>query len=112
MFSQHTLAGDRVFFDGWWDGNFTYHMRHLDPTRSRTVLRGDQLLYDFICVPATDFQKYVENDRDIVTKLLEADPKFVVLEDPQFYQTIAVAQQLRDLVKAQPGDLRTDRHVP
>jgi len=99
---RHSSPGDRVFFDGWWDGNFTYHMRHLDPTRSRTVLRGDRLLYDFVCVPATDFQKYVENDRDIITKLLEADPKFIVLEDPQFYQTIAVAQQLRDLVKAQP----------
>jgi hypothetical protein len=99
---HHTAAGDRVFFDGWWDGNFTYHMRHLDPTRSRTVLRGDRLLYDFVCVPATDFQRYVENDRDIVAKLLEADPKFIVLENPQFYQTIPVAQQLRDLLKAQP----------
>lgn len=109
---EQTLAGDRVFFDGWWDGNFTYHMRHLDPTRSRTVLRGDQLLYDFICVPSTDFQKYVENDRDIVAKLLEAKPEFVVLEDPQFFQAIPVAQQLRDLVKAQPEIFELIRQVP
>ena len=109
---EHTLAGDRVFFDGWWDGNFTYHMRHLDPTRSRTVLRGDQLLYDFVCVPSTDFQQYVENDRDIVAKLLDAQPEFIVLEDPQFFQTIPVAQQLRDLIKAQPEIFKLIEHVP
>ena len=94
--------GDRIFFDGWWDGNFTYHIRHLDPSRSRRVIRGDKLLYDFVCVPSTDFRKYVENDHEIVAKFVEASPKFVVLENPQFYQTIKVAQQLRDLVKSHP----------
>jgi hypothetical protein len=109
---KETSSGDRIFFDGWWDGNFTYHMRHLDPTRSRTVIRGDQLLYDFVCVPATDFQTHVESDREIVNKLLAADPKFVVLEDPQFFQTIHVAQQLRDLVRAQPEIFEMMERVP
>jgi hypothetical protein len=97
-----TEPGDKVFFDGWWDGNFTYHIRHLDPSRSRSVLRGDKLLYDFLCVPSTDFQQYVKNDRDLLEKFIEAGPKFVVLENPQFFQTIAVAEQLRELVKAHP----------
>ena len=100
---RHTSPGDRVFFDGWWDGNFTYHMRHLDPTRSRSVIRGDRLLYDFVCVPSTDFQLHAENDRDMLKLILDARPAFVVLENPQFFQTIKAAQNLRDLAQSHPA---------
>ncbi len=99
---QHTRPGDAIFFDGWWDGNFTYHIRHLDPGRSRTVIRGDRLLYDFLCVPATDFRQHVETDMDILRALTEAAPKFVVIESPQFYQKVEIAQQLRELIRARP----------
>jgi len=109
---KSSSPGDKIFFDGWWDGNFTYHIRHLDPTRSRSVLRGDKLLYDFLCVPSTDFQQYVENDREIVAKFVEASPKFVVLENPQFFETIEVAQQLRDLVKTHPEIFEPVDQVP
>jgi hypothetical protein len=109
---KSSTPGDKIFFDGWWDGNFTYHIRHLDPSRSRSVLRGDKLLYDFVCVPSTDFQKYVENDREIIAKFVEASPKFVVLENPQFFQTIDVAQQLRDLVKTHPGIFEPVVQIP
>jgi hypothetical protein len=109
---EQTSTGDRIFFDGWWDGNFTYHMRHLDPSRSRSVIRGDKLLYDFVCVPSTDFQKHVENDREIVAKFIEANPRFVVLENPQFFQTIEVAQELRDLVKNHPDIFEPVNQIP
>lgn len=108
---QRSHAGDRVFFDGWWDGNFTYHMRHLDPSRSRHVIRGDRLLYDFVCVPSTDFQQHVESDREILQALLDAEIRFVVLENPQFYEQIAVAQQLRTLVHAQPELFVPERSI-
>lgn len=109
---KSSTPGDKIFFDGWWDGNFTYHIRHLDPSRSRSVLRGDKLLYDFLCVPSTDFQQYVENDREIVEKFIEANPQFVVLENPQFFETIAVAEQLRELVKAHPEIFELIDQVP
>lgn len=109
---KSSKPGDTIFFDGWWDGNFTYHIRHLDPSRSRSVLRGDKLLYDFLCVPSTDFQQYVENDREIVEKFIEANPQFVVLENPQFFETIAVAEQLRELVKAHPEIFEPIDQVP
>jgi hypothetical protein len=76
------------------------------------VLRGDKLLYDFLCVPSTDFQQYVENDREIVEKFIEANPQFVVLENPQFFETIAVAEQLRELVKAHPEIFEPIDQVP
>ena len=109
---EQTSPGDRIFFDGWWDGNFTYHVRHLDPSRSRSVIRGDKLLYDFVCVPSTDFQQHVKNDREIVAKFIEANPGFVVLENPQFFQTIEVAQALRDLVKNHPEIFEPVNQIP
>lgn len=99
---KQTSPGDRVFFDGWWDGNFTYYMRHLDPDRSRHIIRGDRLLYDFVCVPATDFQQHVETDADILAALTRSDPEYVVIENPQFFETIEIAQRLRDLIHARP----------
>ena len=109
---EHTSPGDRVFFDGWWDGNFTYHMRHLDPTRSRCVVRGDRLLYDFVCVPATDFQLYAETESEMLKMILDAKPKLVVLENPQFFQTIAAAQSLRDLVLSHPKIFEPVEQIP
>ena len=108
----HTSPGDRVFFDGWWDGNFTYHMRHLDPTRSRSVIRGDRLLYEFVCVPATDFQLHAENDRDMLKMILDARPTLVVLENPQFFQTFEAAQKLRDLIQAHPEIFEPVDQIP
>lgn len=109
---QHTSSGERVFFDGWWDGNFTYHMRHLDPTRSRSVIRGDRLLYDFVCVPSTDFQLHAEGDCQMLEIILDADPAFVVLENPQFFQTIEAAQKLRELVQAHPQIFEPVDQIP
>ncbi|MEZ6059737.1 MAG: glycosyltransferase family 39 protein [Planctomycetaceae bacterium] len=99
---QHSQPGSRVFFDGWWDGNFTYHMRSLDASRSRTVIRGDRLLYDFTCVPDTDFQQYVETSGEILAALSDADVEFLVLEQPQFFQKVEIAEQLRNVVAEHP----------
>ena len=108
----NTTSGDRVLFDGWWDGNFIYQMRHLDATRSRTVIRGDRLLYDFLCVPSTDFRSFANNDREMMVKLHEANPEFIVLENPQFFETILTAQKLRDLVHAHPQVFERVAEIP
>lgn len=109
---EHTNQGDKVFFDGWWDGNFTYHVRHLDPTRSRHVVRGDRLLYDFVCVPSTDFQQHVQTDHEILSALIDAGPKFVVIENPQFFQKIEIAEQLRALITAKPELFVPVKNIP
>jgi hypothetical protein len=108
----NTTSGDRVLFDGWWDGNFIYQMRHLDTTRSRMVIRGDRLLYDFLCVPSTDFRSFANNDGEMMAKLHEANPAFIVLENPQFFETIPTAQKLRDLVHAHPQIFERVAEIP
>ncbi|MCA9035058.1 MAG: glycosyltransferase family 39 protein, partial [Planctomycetaceae bacterium] len=100
---EHTEPGDAVFFDGWWDGNFTYFMRHLDPTRSRRVLRGDRILYDFTCIPTTNFESFAESDSEMLKLITDAAPRYVVLEYPQFYMHIEKAEQLRRLVHSCPA---------
>ncbi len=109
---EHTSPADRVFFDGWWDGNFTYHMRHLDPTRSRSVIRGDRLLYDFVCVPSTNFQLHAGTEREMLKLLIDSMPVFVVLENPQFFQTIEAAENLRKLVRAHPTIFEPADQIP
>ncbi|MBL8816748.1 MAG: glycosyltransferase family 39 protein [Planctomyces sp.] len=109
---RNTEPGDKVFFDGWWDGNFTYHMRHLDATRSRYVVRGDRLLYDFVCIPSTDFQQHVETEQEMLQALSDANPVYVVIENPQFYETIEIAERLRKLIASMPEVFEPAQTIP
>ena len=109
---SETAAGDAVFFDGWWDGNFTYHLRHLDATRSRSVIRGDRLLYDFVCIPDTDFQSHAVSEVQILETLMKANPAIVVIENPQFFRQVEIAQRLRNLVAAEPRVFEPLRVIP
>ncbi len=109
---RNTEPGDKVFFDGWWDGNFTYHMRHLDVTRSRYVVRGDRLLYDFVCIPSTDFQQHVETEQEMLQALSDANPVYVVIENPQFYETIEIAERLRELIASMPEVFEPVQTIP
>lgn len=100
---DRTDTNDVVLIDAWWDGNFTYHMRHLDPTRSRAVVRGDQLFYDFISVPEVDFQSFVETDGEILTAIAASGARCIVFEDPQPFGHIPLSEKFRNVVKQNPG---------
>ena len=99
---QRTKAGDVVLVDAWWDGNFTYHVRHLDADRSRRIVRGDQIFYDFLSVPNIDFQAFVETDLDILKAIRDSNATCVVFEDPQPFGHIPLSQKFRQLVARQP----------
>ncbi len=99
---SHTSEGDSVFVDGWWDGNFTYHLRHLDTSRSRHVVRADRVLYDFTNVPTVDFQTFVESDDEMLNAIAKAAPACIVFEDPQPFGQIPISEQMRSLIKSLP----------
>lgn len=107
-----TAPGASVFFDGWWDGNFTYHLRHLDASRSRSVIRGDQLLYEFVCVPDTDFHAHAATEVQILEALVKVKPDIVVIESPQFFREVEVAQRLRNLIAAEPAIFVPVKTIP
>lgn len=101
----------RFLFDGWLDGNFSYHIRNLDPARQHAVLRGDKLLYGFICVPSTDLHEYAQTERDIMDVIYRYDPEFVVVEDPQPKQVVPTAVRLRQVLREHPDCYRLEHTV-
>lgn len=99
---QHTNPGDKIFLDGWWDGNLIYQIRHRDTDRSRSISRADKILYDFTNVPTVDFQQYVESDSEILEAILELAPRCIVFEDPQPFGDIPISRQFHALVRSLP----------
>lgn len=101
----------RFLFDGWLDGNFTFHVRHLDPERRHTVLRGDKLFYGFLCVPETDFAEYASNEQEMLDILHEFDPAFIVVETPLSLD-IPTAERLRDVLREHPEKFELANEIP
>ena len=96
----HSEPGDSILIEGWWDGNLTYHLRHLDPRRSRHVIRADKELYDFTNVPNVDFRQFVRTDAEILAAIARLNPQCIVFEDPQPYGTIEISRQMRRLIRS------------
>ncbi|MFY9255796.1 MAG: glycosyltransferase family 39 protein [Fuerstiella sp.] len=109
---QHTNAGESIFIDGWWDGNLTYHIRHLDKSRSRHVVRADRVLFDFTNVPTVDFQSLVDSDAEILQAILDSKATCVVFEDPQPFGDIAISHRMHELLKSLPNQFPLIETVP
>lgn len=92
--------GETIFIDGWWDGNMTYQLRHLDPSRSRKVVRADKLLYDFTNVPNVDFEQFVDSDLEILGAIASVAPQCVIFEDPQPFGDIEISRRMRTLIRS------------
>lgn len=101
-----------VFLDAWWEGNFIYQFRCLDCKRTRSVIRGNQLLYDFTSIPEIDLTAYVETDEDMLQTIAKADPSCIVFEDPQPFGEIPMAKQLRQLVVGHPEIFSEVKRIP
>ncbi|MEP3479736.1 MAG: glycosyltransferase family 39 protein [Fuerstiella sp.] len=98
----HTEPNDRILIEGWWDGNITYHLRHLDPNRQRNVLRADKELYSFTNVPNVDFEQFVSTDHEILREINRLDARCIIFEDPQPYGEIRISEQMRRLIRSMP----------
>jgi hypothetical protein len=108
---DNSAGSERFLFDGWLDGNFTYHVRHLDPQRQHTVLRGDKLFYGFICVPETDFAEYASSEQELLDIIFRYDPKFLIVEEP-LPREIPAAERFRKLLRSHPENFELAREVP
>ena len=101
-----------VLFDGWLDGNFTYHIRRNDPVRSRFVLRGDKLLYTFLCVPETDYQELARTETQVLETIAKYDPEYIVVEEPLAMRAIPGSDRLRKVLADHPERFALERTVP
>lgn len=101
-----------VLFDGWLDGNFTYHIRRNDPERSRVVLRGDKLLYTFLCVPETDYQELARTEGQVLETIEKYDPEYIVVEEPLAMRSIAGSDRLRKVLADHPERFALEQTIP
>jgi hypothetical protein len=90
------------FMDGYLNGNFIYQVRRNDPARRLWVLRGDKLLYGVLTDPRTGYREYAAGDQGILDVLYRYDPEMIVVEEPQVFYKIPMAEQLRQTLAAHP----------
>lgn len=115
---DRTQPGETILIEGWWDGNLTYQLRHLDSRRSRQITRADKVMYEFTNVPNVDFKQFVETDQQILKSILEINPRCIAFEDPQPFGRIEVSRQIRRLIRSKPQlfhfmeEIRVDSTVP
>ncbi|MFM9965552.1 MAG: ArnT family glycosyltransferase [Planctomycetaceae bacterium] len=109
---EHSRDSKLCLFDGWLDGNFTYHVRHLDPQRRFSVLRGDKLFYGFVCFPDTNYTEYATTNREMLNVIDRHSPELLVLEEPPILQRIPAAERLRGLIHEHPERFRLEKTIP
>lgn len=108
----NTKTGESILVDAWWDGNLTYHIRHLDDTRSRHIVRANKVLYHFLNVPTVDFQQYVESDTEILQAIADTEVTCIAFEDPQPFGDILISKRIHALVKSMPQQFPLLKSVP
>lgn len=104
-----------LFFDGLNDGNFIFQVRSLDPKRKLWVLRGDKLIYAMKSDPDAGYAEWAKDEASILKILHDADPGFVVVEDPpakpEKYAKMPAAAMLRKTLRDHPEQYQLETMI-
>ncbi|OWK42958.1 ArnT family glycosyltransferase [Fimbriiglobus ruber] len=92
-----------VLFEGVLTGGFVYQIRQADPDRRLWVLRGDKLFYAVLSDPHGKYEEFAGTDADVLAVLHEADPEYIVVEEPQLLFDLPAADRLRAVLRAHPS---------
>ena len=105
----HRETDRPVLMDGVLNGGFIYQIRRHDPERKMQVLRGDKLFYAMLSDPRGGYAQYVHDEAELLKRLHDADPEWIVLEQPQlFYMHLGGATLLRETVAKHPERFRLE----
>lgn len=108
-----TDASTFTLFDGYYDGNFTYQIRRLDPQRRLWVLRGDKLFYASVINVGQQYTEFVHSDGEMAELLASYDPELLVVEStPIGGRWTPAARRLRRLLAAHPERYRLEHRIP
>ena len=109
---DHRATDRPVLMEGVLNGGFIYQVRRHDASRTLRVVRGDKLLYAVLSDPANGYREFARTDAELLAKLHEADPEFVVVEFPQLFELkTPIASRLRDLLLSHPERFELERRV-
>jgi 4-amino-4-deoxy-L-arabinose transferase-like glycosyltransferase len=98
----NTRSSRFCLMDGYLNGDFIYQIRRHDPARRLWALRGDKILYSVLTDPRTGYREYAGGESGILDMLFRYDPELIVIEEPQVYFKIPMAEQLRRTLAGHP----------
>ena len=95
----HQSGAQKVFFDGYLNGNFIYQMRRLDPLRQSAIVRGDKVLYHAVSGSKQNgYIEYATSRESILQTLASNTSRFIVVESRSYDEGLAVADKLREIL--------------
>src|SRR5205807_8341028 len=97
--------------DTYLEGNLVYYIRLHDPDRRLWVLRGDKLFYGVLSEPHAEYKEYARDKDDILALIYKYDPELIVVEQPQVWFHLPMAESLREVLREHPERFRLEKTV-
>ena len=94
-------AGERVLYEGYYDGNFTVYHRAHPERESIRVVRGAKVFYLKLITSHFGFIELVKSEEDVRRSVAEYGCRYVLLE-PEEIQDIPAARLVRETIPRDP----------
>jgi hypothetical protein len=105
-FLEEVAPDEPVFYDGRFDGTFTFHVQANDPGYRRRVVLGNKLLYAFAMVPGWRLREYVTTPEEVVQALrARGGCRWLAVEVGKAAEPVAAARLLREAVNGPEFEL-------
>ena len=99
-FLAQVAPDEPVFFDGFYDGIFTFYMRAGDPGFRRRVVLGSKLLYTSAVFPGWQQQEFVNSPQEVIDVLRQRGGcRWIAVEMGAETEGFIPMQHLREAVK-------------
>jgi hypothetical protein len=97
---QEVSPDDPVFYDGKYDGIFSFYMRLNDPEFRRGVVLGHKLLYASAIFPEWRLKEFVSSPQDVVQRIQsECGCRWLAIEHSPGVDAVSADRHLREAVR-------------
>jgi hypothetical protein len=105
-FLEQVAPDEPVFYDGHFDGAFTFHVQANDPGYRRRVVRGSKLLYASALNPGYRLREYATSPEEVVEVLrTRGGCRWLAVEVGEAAEQLAPALRLREALKGPEFEL-------
>jgi hypothetical protein len=99
-FLEQVAPDEPLFYDGCFDGTFTFHVQANDPGHRRRVVLGSKLLYAYAVVPGWRQREYATTPEEVMKRLqARGGCRWLAVEVGKAAEQVAPARLLRETVK-------------